>query len=109
MLQIHEHIFDRFSDRLHFLHEVGTGAFGRVVKAYDVQIQRVVAVKILLKKNLNSNYINKIRSEAQILAQMKHPNIVEFIDVKESESKVLIEMEYMEGGQLKQYISSRKQ
>ena len=71
-----DELFDRYSDVLSFEADIGSGSFGRVVRAYDHEIERIVAIKILLKKNLHGDEINRLRSEATILQSMRHENIV---------------------------------
>ncbi|CAD8138570.1 unnamed protein product [Paramecium pentaurelia] len=78
---------------------LGAGGFGKVVEAvYKYGGGEHVAVKILPKKEYK---VAQILSEAQILAKMKHPNIVQFKGVRETENKLLIEMALIKQGPLK--------
>ncbi|CAK60576.1 unnamed protein product (macronuclear) [Paramecium tetraurelia] len=76
---------------------LGAGGFGKVVEAvYKDGGKEHVA--ILPKKDYK---VAQILSEAQILAKMNHPNIVQFKNVRETESKLLIEMALIKQGPLK--------
>ncbi|CAD8076522.1 unnamed protein product [Paramecium sonneborni] len=78
---------------------LGAGGFGKVVEAIHKEGKgEHVAVKILPKKDYK---VAQIISEAQILAKMKHPNIVQFKGVRETENKLLIEMALIKQGPLK--------
>lgn len=45
--------------------------------------------------------------EAEILAQLNHPNVVRFVKILESDSKFLLVMEWVRGGRLTDFISER--
>ncbi|CAD8054305.1 unnamed protein product [Paramecium sonneborni] len=78
---------------------LGAGGFGKVVEAIHKDGKgEHVAVKILPKKDYK---VAQILSEAQILAKMNHPNIVQFKGVRETENKLLIEMALIKQGPLK--------
>ena len=46
--------------------------------------------------------------EAEILGQLRHPNIVKFERIIESETRAFLVMEIIKGGQLQEYIDERK-
>ncbi len=94
------------------------GGQGEVWKAFDLQLQRFVAIK-----QLNANFqddpsfISRFEREAQFIASLHHPNIVrihdfQFIPDPDSNTPVAyMIMEYIEGSTLSEYIrnTSRKQ
>ena len=51
---------------------------------------------------------NKFKMEAQVSAHLKHPSIVQVFDVTQTASKLQIEMEYIDGLSLRQYLEKRK-
>jgi len=87
---------------------------GEVWKALDTQLQRYVAIK-LLHANLqnDTNFTVRFEREAQVIASLHHPNIVQLYDFQvstpsseaESASGYMV-MDYVEGQTLAQYIRS---
>ncbi|MBA2539002.1 MAG: protein kinase [Deltaproteobacteria bacterium] len=86
---------------------LGTGGMGVVFAAYDPQLDRKVALK-LLRAGLNYNTKDartRLRREAQAIAQLSHPNVVSVYDVGETEGGDLyIAMEFVEGDTLTQWL-----
>ena len=60
---------------------LGHGGMAEVWKARDTQLQRYVAIKVL-QPNLRDdpNFANRFRREAQLIASLHHPNIVQVHD-----------------------------
>jgi len=91
------------------LHELGQGALAVVYAARDPKLNREVALKVLhpiFSKNRNN--IERLKQEAQTLAQLRHPNIIhiyEFID--EPEAKGIV-TEYIEGETLAKFLEDHK-
>src|SRR5262245_59524353 len=80
---------------------VGRGGMGEVYAAYDPELDRKVAVKLLRVKpgagvSLTEGRQRTLR-EAQAIARLSHPNVVVVYDVGTFEDKVFIAMEYVEG------------
>ncbi|MFL5690703.1 MAG: protein kinase domain-containing protein [Ktedonobacteraceae bacterium] len=96
---------------------LGRGGMAEVWKALDTQLQRYVAIK-LLQANLQAdpNFITRFTREAQIIAALRHPNIVKIYDFHISEESgtgtlgtdaiAYMVMEYIKGSTLAQYIYS---
>ena len=80
---------------------VGRGGMGEVYAAYDPELDRKVAVKLLRVKPGNGVSLAEGRQrtlrEAQAIARLSHPNVVVVYDVGTFEDKVFIAMEYVEG------------
>jgi serine/threonine protein kinase/tetratricopeptide (TPR) repeat protein len=80
---------------------VGRGGMGEVYAAYDPELDRKVAVKLLRVKPGNGVSLAEGRTrtlrEAQAIARLSHPNVVVVFDVGTFEDKVFIAMEYVEG------------
>jgi len=80
---------------------VGRGGMGEVYAAYDPEMDRKVAVKLLRVKPGNGVSLAEGRTrtlrEAQAIARLSHPNVVIAYDVGTFEDKVFIAMEYVEG------------
>jgi len=86
------------------------GGMGEVWKAYDTQLRRYVAIK-LLQGNLrdNADFVARFTREAQFVAALHHPNIVQihdfhFSDTGEAGATAYMVMDYVEGGTLADYI-----
>jgi len=80
---------------------VGRGGMGEVYAAYDPELDRKVAVKLLRVKpgagvSLTEGRQRTLR-EAQAIARLSHPNVVVVFDVGTFEEKVFIAMEFVEG------------
>src|SRR6186713_1385130 len=81
--------------------EVGKGGMGRVLRAYDPKLHRVVALKLLFAGGHRSEAAARIDREAQAMAQLSHPNLVPVYDVEHDGDAVFIAMEYVEGETLR--------
>ncbi|MCA9683832.1 MAG: serine/threonine protein kinase, partial [Myxococcales bacterium] len=88
------------------LEEVGAGAMGEVYSAYDPELDRRVAVKLLQRRSSRGS--RALIREAQAMAKLTHPNVVAVhdvgtVDLPEREGVLFIAMEYVEGGTLRQW------
>ena len=78
--------------------ELGKGGMGAVYRAYDLKLQRVVAIKTILpEKKIRQHLLQRFRLEAVIAATLRHPNIIQVYEVVENDSFPMIIMEYVEG------------
>jgi serine/threonine protein kinase len=92
---------------------LGYGGMAEVWKAFDTQLQRYVAIK-LLHANLQAdpNFVTRFQHEAQAIASLRHPNIVQIHDFQvslppESTSPTpYMVMAYIEGQTLAGYLAS---
>jgi serine/threonine protein kinase len=89
---------------------LGQGGMAEVWKALDAQLQRYVAIK-LLHANLKEdpNFIVRFEREAQLIASLHHPNIVQIHDFQIASSEqegtlAYMVMDYVEGQTLADYI-----
>lgn len=93
------------------LYKIASGTFGRVYRADDPRSGRVVAVKVLRKKwSDNKHIIGLFEREGRMGMSLKHPNIVEIIAVNQDPvtKQYYIVMEFIEGGNLREILNSRK-
>ena len=84
---------------------LGLGAFGSVWKAKDTLLDRIVAIKIPRKSQLNNIEAEQFLREARAVAQLQHPNIVNVHEVGRHENSVFIVSEYVEGVSLKDSLN----
>jgi serine/threonine protein kinase len=83
------------------LGELGQGGMGRVFKAKQVNVGRVVAIKLLLGGQWASPAeVRRFLLEARALGNLDHPNIVPIYDRGEHEGRHWFSMKYVEGGSL---------
>lgn len=84
--------------RFLLLRALGEGGMGTVFAAYDEQLDRKVAVKLLHPRGLEQEtQRQRVLREAQAMARVSHPNVVHVYDVGELGSQIFIAMEYVEG------------
>ena len=91
------------------LDQLGTGGMGVVYKAYDPELDRPVALKLLHAGGPDASFFrDRLLREAQGLARLSHPNVVAVHDVGQLDSQVFLAMEYIEGETLRLW-GSREQ
>jgi serine/threonine-protein kinase len=73
---------------------------GLVYRAYHVQLERTGAVKVLQSMAPDPDTTARFRHEAQAIAQMRHPNIVNVYDFGEYQGTPYMIVEYVPGGSL---------
>ncbi len=96
------------SDRYEIINKVGSGGMADVYKAKDHRLNRFVAIKILKQEYSNdAKFVSKFRAEAQSVAGLSHPNIVNVYDVGDDDGLYYIVMELVEGITLKKFIEKK--
>ncbi|MBV1907866.1 MAG: protein kinase [Kangiellaceae bacterium] len=91
--------------RYRILDEVGRGATALVYRAYDPQLDRFIAIKVLRERLAkDDDYREGFVREARLAAQLTHSNIVTIYDVGISDNKPYIAMELMEGATLEDIL-----
>lgn len=93
------------------LHEkLGEGGTGIVFRAWDQQLQRSVALKIILDRRLwNTTSADRFKSEAAMLAQIQHPQIVQIFEIGEEAGRPYLALEYLAGGDLASVLRNQPQ
>ncbi len=90
------------------IHEIARGGMGVVFKAYDKKLQRTVALKMILDRNLASTEaIQRFYAEAEMAAGLDHPGIVPVFDVGSHDDHHFYVMGYVEGPTLAQDVKDR--
>ncbi len=88
---------------------LGRGGMGVVYKARQLQLDRIVALKILPPVDaLSVDFVARFTREARALAKLNHPNIVSVYDFGETGGLYYIVMEYVDGANLRQLFEARK-
>jgi tetratricopeptide (TPR) repeat protein len=98
-----------FIGRYTILELRGRGGMGEVYAAYDAEMDRKVALKVLHARGAASQADADARllREARALARLSHPNVVAVHDAGTIEGRVFIAMEYVEGVTLKEWLGAR--
>ena len=87
------------------LQKIGEGGMGRDYAAYDRELEREVALKVLRPDAPNDGERERIRREARILASLEHPNIVAVTDYGVAGSTPYLVMELLSGETLAQRLA----
>ncbi|MBM7116008.1 protein kinase domain-containing protein [Archangium primigenium] len=71
--------------RFEILSELGEGGMGQVLRAYDAELQRVVALKFFHSRSgaQEAGALERLRQEARAIAQLDHENVLRIFDVAE--------------------------
>ena len=86
---------------------IGAGGMGAVYKAYDKNLHRVVALKVLPAEFVSQqDRRRRFLQEARAASALTHPNILTVYEIGEAEGTPYISMEYIEGETLRQRIRS---
>lgn len=84
---------------------VGSGGMANVYKAFDLEENRAVALKMLKEEHLeDADFLRRFEREAQAVLSLSHENIVRSYDVGEDDGVPYIVLEYVEGSTVKEII-----
>jgi tetratricopeptide (TPR) repeat protein/predicted Ser/Thr protein kinase len=89
--------------RFSLITRIGTGAMGEVYAAYDEQLDRKVAIK-LVRPDAASGSSQRLLREAQVLARLSHPNVVQVYEAGTIGDRVFLAMEFIRGQTLRQWL-----
>ena len=82
---------------------LGAGGMGMVFEAYDEKLARKVALKLMRRAKREADQRRFVR-EAQAMARLSHPNVVQVHEIGEAEGMVFIVMEIVEGVTLASWL-----
>ncbi|MGI6597625.1 MAG: Stk1 family PASTA domain-containing Ser/Thr kinase [bacterium] len=96
------------ANRYELMEKIGEGGMAVVYKTRCTFLDRWVAIKILRDQYANNpEFVDRFQREARAAARLAHPNIVSIYDVGEDQGRHFIVMEYVQGENLKDYLSRR--
>ena len=94
--------------RYKILELLGEGGMATVYKAYDIRLEREVAIKVIRREAFPPDdmdmLLKRFEREAKSLGRLSHPNIVGVIDYGEHEGSPYLVMVYLPGGTLKERL-----
>lgn len=90
------------------LDEIGRGGFAVVYKARDVELDRLVALKVLRPAlSDDPDFVARFKQEARAAAGLKHPHIVTVYDAVQIDGQLIIAMQYVEGHTLRDELQAQ--
>ncbi|MGB1277004.1 MAG: protein kinase domain-containing protein, partial [Nannocystaceae bacterium] len=86
---------------------LGEGGMGIVYSAYDKELDRKVAVKLLRRTDGGEDGHRRMQREAQAMARLSHPNVVQVYEVGFYEGQLFVVMEFVEGQTLRTWCRAK--
>ncbi len=95
--------------RFTIIRQIGKGGMGVVYAAFDEELDRKVALKLLnVGLDRGSMGPERMRREAQAMARLSHPNVAQVYDVGRHEGSLYIAMEFIDGLTLRAWLRERE-
>jgi serine/threonine protein kinase/Flp pilus assembly protein TadD len=93
--------------RYRLVEPIGAGGMGEVWKAHDTNLDRTVAIKMLLPGTLgDATTRERFRREALVLSRLSHPGIATVFDFDAQGGQAYLVMEFVAGGSLESQVAS---
>lgn len=96
--------FRLVDNRYKIIKPLGEGGMGRVYKAFDLQTQKVVALKEISASTMTEAEIDNFKVEFRSLSRLQHPNLVEVYDFGLDDETPYFTMEFVEGDNLLEVV-----
>lgn len=90
------------------LHPAGIGGMGVVYSAYDPDLDRKIAIKLVHPKRGGLPARTRLLREAQAMARLSHPNVIAVHDVGTFGDEVFLALEYVEGETLSRWLKRER-
>ncbi len=90
------------------LEEVGRGGMGIVYRARQQGLGRIVALKVLRSMDSQAKVRQRFQQEAEAVASLQHPNIVQVIEISLEKGSEFLSMEFLGGGSLESRLENQR-
>jgi Flp pilus assembly protein TadD len=87
--------------------KVGEGTFGEVFRAFDTQLHREIAVKLLRVGSSPDRLVDRMLREGRVLARVHHPNVVVVHGAEVREGRAGLSMEFIRGATLERLLKTQ--
>lgn len=102
----HRHVL---RNRFQLIKTLGQGTYGKVKLATEKSTGNKVAIKSIKKNKINSDAdLIRIRREIEIMSSLSHPHIIQVYEVFENQDKIVLVMEWANGGELYDHINDKR-
>ncbi|MFO7564074.1 MAG: AAA family ATPase, partial [Enhygromyxa sp.] len=95
--------------RFAVLGKLGQGGMGVVFLGHDGELERKVAIKLLRSNAARTIGVRRLIREAQGLARLSHPNVIQVHEIGEHQGSMFVAMEYVEGSTLRDWLDAERQ
>lgn len=103
-------IHDKAIPGYEILGELGRGGMGVVYKARHLALNRIVAIKMVLAgSHANPAMLARFKAEAEAVAKLQHPNVVQIFEIGEHHGSPFFALEFVDGGSLDGKINATPQ
>jgi len=96
------------NNRYEVIENIGVGGMGAVFKAFDKDLDEVVALKVMKANHIEDDDINQFKEEIRVARRISHPNVVRIHDFGQLASNVYISMEFVQGYTMEQILKYTK-
>lgn len=96
------------NQRFEVIKNIGVGGMGAVFKAFDKELEEVVALKLLKTQQATDNDVAQFKDEIKVARRISHPNVVRIHDFGQIKQNVYISMEFVQGYTLEQILKYAK-
>jgi len=94
--------------RFAVLRRLGAGGMGVVYAAYDEELDRKIAIKVVREDLHGAQGRSRMQREAQAMARLSHPNVVQVYEAGEFAGQVYVAMEFIKGQTLSEWQSAEE-
>lgn len=95
----------RLGERYELIDRIGSGGRGAVFRARDLELDEVVAIKVIHPTDVTEDSLAWFRQEIKLARKLTHPNVIRLYDINEVGGLRFITMEYLEGEDLDELIA----